>query len=121
MVLHCPAAVEERHTVAGIIIQIIGPEDIAVSVNKFYQMPPELGSILRYDILDTVAGEDGVLLLYPHAAYGIDEFVVHVPVCTVTVKIGVIVQEYCVADHLTVFLAVDLYQSCPVGGNQPDQ
>ena len=118
---HGTAPVEKRDTVPCVVVQIIGPQNIAVTVHQLDKMSSESGRILGYHIPQAVPRQSSVLLLYPHVPYGIQIVPAHIPVGAVALQIGIVVKEYRIADHFTVLHSVHLNESGPVRRDETDE
>ncbi len=92
-VTHGPSATEHGDTILGVIVQIRGPERVAVLVAKLHQRPPELCEILVYIIIQTLAAKHGVVLDDLDIAESVDHVLVHIPQRGVAYQQGGVVLE----------------------------
>ena len=99
---HRAASPEHGHTVLGIVVQIPGPQHIAVLVLKLHKVAPELCEVILYEICELVAGQLGIVLENLHVAHCLDDIGVDIPERRVTEQVCIVVEKPGRSRHLAV-------------------
>ena len=106
LIFHCTAVHEGGHTIPGIVVQMPGPEGVAILVFQLDKRASELGKVVIHQINELVAGQ---FCLFLDDAYIVDTLnygSVHVPEGGVADEVGIIMKEAGRADNLSVALSV---------------
>ena len=115
LVPHGSAVAENGHGVTGVIIQIMRSQRVPVLVLQLDERAAELCQVFINQIIQFVAGKNGLVLDDLYIADGIDDLVVHVPKRRVTKQVGIVVQETRRSNHLSVTDPVNFQQLGALG------
>ena len=115
LVPHGSAVAENCHGVTGVIIQIMRSQRVPVLVLQLNERAAELRQVFINQIIQFVAGKNGLVLDDLYIADGIDDLVVHVPKRRVAKQVGIVVQETRRSNDLSVTDPVNFQQLGALG------
>ena len=121
LVTHSSSVHKHCHRVLRIIVQMPGPQRIMILVRKLYHRASELRKIIIDEILEIVAGQNGLLLKDADIAPGINYLGLHIPKSRITDEVGVVMKETCRAYDLSVSRAFHIHHLCRFGTQEHDK
>ena len=118
LVPHRAAIHKDSHGILRIIIKMAGTQGVVVLVGKLDNRSPELSKILIHQIRKFLTGQNGLVLKYAHIAPRLDDPGLHVPQCSVTQQVRVVVKESGRTFHFSETCTFHIYHLSRLGTHQ---
>ena len=95
-----------------------GPQCVVVLVGQLHHSTSELGKIFFDQIFEFLTCQDGLILKNAHISPCIDDLRLHIPICSVTYQVCIVVKEAGRSDHLTVPCSFHIHHLSGLGTQQ---
>jgi len=110
LIPHGTSMHKHSYRVLRIIIQMPGPQRVMILVSQLYGRAPELRQIHIDKICKLVTGKNRLILKYADIAPCVNDLRLHIPICSIAQKVGVIMKKTGRTDNLPVAGSIHIHK-----------